>query len=381
MNVRAKFLNVLNFKISEPVPDWEFAYWYDTVDRWYKEGLPKVQPTPKIPYQQFLAGEALSQYEQDVHNYFGFDEGAGGVPVNTNPYPPFEKIVYEENEEDITYRREDGKVIKTKKDGSSMPNFLRYPVKNEQDFEDIKVKFDPDKPKRFPPNWEEWAGKTKNRSYPLYIGGNNFSGFYSIIRELLGVEDSLYAFYDTPEFVTKILDFFLDYYIKLYTKVLEKVDLDCIIIWEDMCFKNGPLVSPTIFKKFIMPYYKKFTDRMKELGVKHFIVDTDGNFEVLIPLFIEGGVTGFYPYEVQAGMDIEKIRSMYPKLVILGGINKMALSQGKDAIDLEVAKADRMLDKGGFLPYTDHMVPPEVSFENYVYFRKKLKEVLDKKRS
>ena len=117
---------------------------------------------------------------------------------------------------------------------------------------------------------------------------------------------------------------------------------------------------------------------MKELGVKHFIVDTDGNFEVLIPLFIEGGVTGFYPFEVQAGMDIEKIRSMYPQLVIFGGIDKMALSQDTDAIDHEVAKVQRMLGKGGYLPYTDHMVPPEVSFENYKYFRSKLKKVIGK---
>ena len=381
MNVRTKLLNVLNFNVGEPIPEWEFAYWYDTVERWYGEGLPRVKPTPKIPYQQWLAGDAMAKYEYDVHNYFGFDEWADMVAVNPNAYPPFKKIVYEEDEEDITYRREDGKVIKTKKDGSSMPNFLKYPVKNEQDFEDIKVRFNPDEPKRFPPNWEELVSQYKNRSFPLFLGGNNVSGFYSIIREFLGVEDSLYAFYDQPDLVIKILDFFVDYYIKLYSKILQQVEVDCIFIWEDMCFKNGPLVSPSIFKKFIVPYYKKFTDKMKELGVKHFIVDTDGNFEVLIPLFIEGGVTGFYPFEVQAGMDIEKIRSMYPQLVIFGGINKMVLSQGKVAIDHEVEKVGRMLEKGGYLPYTDHMVPPEVSFENYVYFRKKLKEVLEKKRS
>lgn len=47
-------------------------------------------------------------------------------------------------------------------------------------------------------------------------------------------------------------------------------------------------------------------------------------------------------------------------------------------LDREVEKVGRMLEKGGYLPYTDHMVPPEVSFENYTYFRQKLKEVMGK---
>jgi hypothetical protein len=108
----------------------------------------------------------------------------------------------------------------------------------------------------------------------------------------------------------EILDFFTDYYIKLYSKIVSRVKVDYILIWEDMAFKNGPLVSPNIFKKFLLPFYKKFTFRMKEFNVEHFFVDTDGNFEVLIPLFVEGGVTGFTPFEVQSGLDIEKIREM-----------------------------------------------------------------------
>lgn len=378
MNSREKLMNVLTFNTNGQVPEWEFAYWFDTVERWYGEGLPRVKPTQRISNQQFLAGEAIGKYENDVHNYFGFDEWVDMVSVTYGPYPEFEEIIYEQDEENIVYKRGDGKIVKTKKDGSSMPNFLEYPVKNEHDFEILKERFNPDSPGRLPANYDEFVSEYKKRSYPLFMGGGNFSGFYSTVRELLGVEESLFIFYDNPDFVTRILDFFVDYLIKLYSKALQQVEIDCLFIWEDLAFKNGPLISPEIFKEFILPYYKKFINKMKELGVKHFIVDTDGNFEVLIPLFIEGGVTGFYPFEVQAGMDIEKIRSMYPKLVIFGGIDKMALSQDKNAIDREVAKVGRMLEKGGYLPYTDHMVPPGVSFENYKYFRSKLKRVIGK---
>ena len=35
-----------------------------------------------------------------------------------------------------------------------------------------------------------------------------------------------------------------------------------------------------------------------------------------------------------------------------------------------------MIKMGGYIPYCDHLVPPNVSWENYKYFREKLKEVI-----
>jgi uroporphyrinogen decarboxylase len=38
------------------------------------------------------------------------------------------------------------------------------------------------------------------------------------------------------------------------------------------------------------------------------LLDTDGDCTKLIPGFLEGGVTGLYPFEVQAGMDVRRVR-------------------------------------------------------------------------
>ena len=305
MNTREKFLSVLNFSTNALVPEWEFAYWYDTLQRWYKEGLPKVNLPLKFEAQQWVAGEATGAIKNDVNIYFNFDEGIR-VLCPLNPLPAFERKVLQEDSETIILQREDGKVVQTRKDGTSMPHFLEYPVKTEMDFELIKQRFNPDSPERLEGEFYKLVTQNKERKYPIQLGGGNFCGFYSIIREMMGVEASLFVFYDNPEFALSILEYFTDYYIKLYTKILSKIEVDYILIWEDMAFKNGPLISPQIFNEFILPYYKKFINQMKKLGIKHFIVDTDGNFEVLIPSFIEGGVTGFYPFEVQAGIDIER---------------------------------------------------------------------------
>jgi hypothetical protein len=35
-----------------------------------------------------------------------------------------------------------------------------------------------------------------------------------------------------------------------------------------------------------------------------------------------------------------------------------------------------MLKHGGYYPYLDHAVDPEISFDNFVYYRSKLREIV-----
>jgi uroporphyrinogen decarboxylase len=389
MNSREKFLSVVNFKKEAEVPNWEFGYWYDVIQRWYDEGLPRVNPPTQIEFSQWIHGDAdpgldvfsdsPNYYGSDISDFFGFDKRVHAAPLYAPPLPFFEKEVYEEDEENIIYRREeDGKVVKTRKDGTSMPLFLEFPVKNRRDFKKIKDKFDPDHKGRIPDNFNQLIEDYRDRDYVLQIGGTLFSGFFSILREMMGLENTVLCFYDDPRLIVEMMEFFTDYYIRLNTKVASKVEVDYFYIWEDMSYKNGPLISPDHFRQFILPYYKKFTSAMRKMGAKNFFVDTDGNFEVLIPLFMEGGVNGLLPFEVQASMDIEKSRKQYPELIIMGGIDKTALAKGKKEIMEEVEKAGRMIEIGGFIPYTDHAVPPEISFSNYKFFRDELKKVLKK---
>ena len=378
MNCRQKLLNVFNFNTNGPIPLWEFAYWYDTIQRWYDEGLPKRIPVKMLSYNQFIGAEAFSNEEHDVHDYFDFDGGIQSLPINTDFIPEFEEKQLAEDTENVLIQDSNGIVWKAKKNATSMPQFISHPVKKEDDFKKIKERIDPDSPGRFPNNWDKKIKEYNHRDFPLQLGGKMFCGFYSTLRELMGTEESLIAFYDKPDFVHNILQYCTDYIIRLYVKALQntEINIDYVQIPEDLACKNAPLFSPYIFKEFLFPYYKRLISKMKEFGIKHFIIDTDGNFEVLIPLFLECGITGLYPWEVQAGLDIERIRNEYPKLIIMGGVNKMALAQGKDAIDKEISKVERMLGKGGYLPFTDHAVPPDVSFENYRYFRDRLKAII-----
>jgi hypothetical protein len=137
------------------------------------------------------------------------------------------------------------------------------------------------------------------------------------------------------------------------------------------------MISPATFKEFVSPYYKKLTGFLKSKGVNIIFVDTDGQCDELIPLFIEAGVTGLYPMEVSCGMDVVKARKRYPELQLMGGIPKSDIALGRKRIDEFLEPVEWLLKQGGYMPYGDHFVPPEVSWENFKYYRQKLNDIID----
>jgi uroporphyrinogen decarboxylase len=137
------------------------------------------------------------------------------------------------------------------------------------------------------------------------------------------------------------------------------------------------MISPAMFRMFMLTAYKKMTTFLKDRGVGVIIVDTDGDCWELIPLFLEGGVTGLYPFEVAAGMNVAEVRQAFPKLQILGGIDKMKIAAGPPAIDEELeSKVPFLLRSGGYVAYADHNVPPDVTWENLVYYRRRLEAII-----
>jgi uroporphyrinogen decarboxylase len=60
-------------------------------------------------------------------------------------------------------------------------------------------------------------------------------------------------------------------------RAVKLVRLDLIGFGEDIGCKNGPLVSPAMFRRFIFPRYKKVMDFARSHGVELAWCDTDGD--------------------------------------------------------------------------------------------------------
>lgn len=392
MNTRERFLSVMNFEPCGRTMLWEFGYWKDTMRKWYEEGFPKQNKEnsseqvdfslTSMGFDNSICGEGLCwggniPLDIDVHNYFGFDKGIISIPVNSWFLSPFEKRLLKDEGDNIVIVDEMGTTKRIRKNGNSMPQYIAWPIENRNDWERLKEeKFQVDIEKRLSENWFELAKNYREQGYILSCGSISFFGS---LRKLLGEVNLLTNYYDDPSLIKDISNFLCDFWIDLWSQVFTQVVPDLALMGEDLAYKNGPLISPAIFQEFMLPCYKKMTSFLKDSGINTIIVDTDGNFWKLIPLFLEGGVTGFYPFEVQADMDIVRVRQEYPKIQILGGLDKTKIAKGKKEIDQELeAKLPFMLKHGGYIPYADHLIPPDVSWENFKYYRERIKEIVSK---
>jgi uroporphyrinogen decarboxylase len=211
----------------------------------------------------------------------------------------------------------------------------------------------------------------------LIVVADRWGGFFGPLRNLLGVENLCMAFYDDPALIEEMMDADADFLIQMMGQILDHTDVDVLGFWEDMAYKTGPLIGPELFGQFAIPRYKRVIEFCRGRGVEFFCLDSDGDITKLIPLWLEAGINILYPFEVQCGMDVIEVRKKHGReLRMWGGIDKRALARGPEAIDAELARVAPLVEEGGYVPHTDHTLPPDVSFENYCYFMEKLKEIL-----
>jgi len=366
MNARERFNLTVHFGKPDRVPNEEFGYWSETIQRWWREGLPTMDVESYFHLDRrrewyLLTWPLCDSLEAEDINYFN-------SPVYLGPIPPFESKILADYGTVKIVSESWGRIKKIKKRMGTIPQYLEFPVKTIKDFKEkeIERRFNPKSPSRFPKNWSTLVKAYKIRDYPL---GINLLGFFGFPRILMGTRNLLIAYYKDPELVRTIVEFWCDFQIEICRMILEDVEVDFVQFWEDMAYNKGPLISPKLFCKFVAPYYKKITRFLKEYGVDVFMVDSDGNINDLLPLFIESGVNGFYPLEVRAHMNPVELRRKYGKIILCGGLDKFALVEGHEEIEKELkSKLPELIPQGGYIPFLDHRVPPDVSFRNYKYY-------------
>jgi hypothetical protein len=320
----------MNFEKVDRTLFWEMGYWKDTIERWYSEGLPKkndltrgLNPGEGIraenaPHEEFFLKER--KRDTDVHHYFQFDSGMVCLPVNSLIHPAFEQVIFEETEEYIILQDGFGVKKRLGKKVASRPQYLRWPAEDRKGFEFLKDRLKPVLKERIPSQWDALIKDYSNRDYPLTLGGYPI-GFYGALRFLMGEERLLYNFYDDPRLVKDFVNYLADFWIELWGQALSQIKVDLVNFWEDMAYRSGPLISPAMYREFMLEPYQRVTSFLKDQGVKVILVDSDGNIEKLVPLFLESGITAVFPFEVQAGNDILAYRRQYPRLQIFGGLD------------------------------------------------------------
>jgi len=359
---RERFYRVMDYKPCEKIPNYELGVWGQTKEQWEKEGI----RYGTFHWDWFVGEESLGMDRKEY------------IPLTFTLMPPFEEKVLRREGEYEMLQLADGRITRalatgTARDGTrmSMDQYLSFAVKTYEDFQELKKRLDPHAPARQMPYWRDHIECWKNRKHVLVLGENCApGGFYWRARDYMGTEGVSFAWYDQPKLMHEMMEFYADFTMEVCRPILEEFrDIDFFNLNEDLAMKTGPLLSPATYKEFIFPHLKRMVEFFKSHGVRYFGIDTDGNAEALIPMFLDAGVDVLWPTERAADMDPARLRKKFGKsLRIWGGVDKRELAKDKKAIREHLKQFIPLLDEGGFIPTVDHTVQPGVSYDNFCYY-------------
>ncbi len=318
---------------------------------------------------------------------FGYDDEAqfflpviGGTAA---PFYPFydEKVLEDRGEYEVVQDKTGRHVLcfKGRRDGF-MPEYLDHPVKDQKSWEEnCKWRMDPSSKERFV-NLDGSMERAIKAAKEGQVITQYTVGGYMYLRSLIGPLELLYMFYDNPALIHDCMQSWLAVADRVTAEYQKYVSLDEILFDEDICYNKGALISPDMIREFLMPYYEQYVTNIRKRQQdknRHIYIHvaTDGYLDSIIDVYRAIGVDRMSPFEVASGCDVRKTGVERPFMVMSGGIDKRVLAAGKDAIDRYLEDLLPVMKKrGGYIPTCDHGVPAEVTFENYLHYRKRCLE-------
>lgn len=350
-------------------------------------------------YQKEFGFYSLEKWEsegyikkgENLRELFGYDPpgkfSLGGLGWCEAGFEPlFEEKVLEDRGEYEVVQDFAGRHVLCFKDRRSgfMPEYIDHPVKDMKTWEEnCKWRMNPESPARMAA-MEEIKPKAIQAAGEGQVICQDIVGGYMYLRSLMGPLDLMYLLYDAPELIHECMKTWFELADAVVARHQEFVTLDEIFFGEDICYNHGSLISHDMIREFLFPYYQQLLENARKRQIDksrklHFQLDTDGFSDDVLALYRDNlGMDYLSPFEAASGCDVVRTGKEYPDLLISGGIDKRILAESKDAIDREL---DRIMPtmklRGGYIPTCDHGVPEEVSFENYMHYRKRMLEYAD----
>ncbi len=363
MNIRERYIATVLGEKTDRVPFFPGRARKSTLDNWHKQGLPEDEEWFTCVCE--LLGIETKWLYSDINPGIDF-----------RMIPQFEEKIIEEKERTVIVQDWKGNICEISKefDVSYLRDpvdfvtrrWIKCPVENREDWEQIKLRYNPDDPRRLPEDFEERCEFLKNQEQVVSIF---FDGPFMLLREWMGFEGMCMAFKDKPDLVKDMVNFYCDFISKILERVLKKVCPDYVHCGEDMAYKHKSMISPELTKELFFPVWKQWGEIIHGSGCKIFDIDSDGYIEELIPIFIEAGVDIVDPVEVAAGNDLVKYKKIFnQKIAYLGGVDKRAIASGGNIIKEEIEKLKPIIDSGKYIPSCDHGIPNNVSWPDMVEY-------------
>lgn len=369
MTNRERALAVLRYQSYDRLPIVHFGYWGETLDKWAAEGHLTVDEARGWADGNSvdIALNARLGFDFDWQCMFG---GHSGL------LPGMEEMVVAEFPDGTRHvRGGDGVTYVSKPGVGSIPAHVDYLLKDRAAWEEhYKWRYQWDE-RRVNRAGLEALRKAPPRENPL---GLHCGSLYGDIRTIMTMEGACYLMADDEALFTEIVDTVADLCYRNVKAMIESgAVFDFAHFWEDICFKNGPLISPLVFEEKMGPHYRRITELTRAHGLDICSLDCDGKIDALVPTWINNGVNTMFPIEVGTwNASIEPWRAKYGReLRGVGGMDKRVFARDRAAVDAEIERLKPLVALGGYIPCPDHRIAPDAEWDNVRYYCDSMRRV------
>ena len=382
MNNRERIMAVLSYTNYDRLPVVHFGFWRETLRKWAEEGHVGIKeagdwndgnPTDAI------IGQKLGfdcNYYSCFHPHTGLRPGFDRKVVKS--FPDGSKHVL----------NSEGVIVVQMPDAGSIPSEVEHLFKGRKEWEEHfkhRLMFNPDRILKS-------IVRVNDRMVQFDEGGLDFlravrreyayglhcGSLFGQIRNFIGVENCSYLYVDDEPLFDEIIQTVGELCLQcVKTALATGAKFDFAHFWEDICFKNGPLVVPSVFGEKVGPHYRRITGLLKQHGINIVSLDCDGLIDALVPIWLENGVNTMFPIEVGTwNASIVPWRKQYgKKLRGVGGMNKLVFARDRKAIDVEIERLRPLVELGGYIPCPDHRIAPDAKWDNVRYYCDRMHEV------
>ncbi len=190
--------------------------------------------------------------------------------------------------------------------------------------------------------------------------GGDWSPFWHDLIDLLGMETMYLTMHDRPELIDAILGHVVDYYATASQRVFDVAAdvIDVFFIGNDFGSQRGPLLSETMFRRFLLPHLARLVDLGHSYNLK-VMLHCCGAFAQLIPAMIEISLDGLHALQPCCDdMDPRRLKEEFGHAILLNGAldsHHVLIEAAPDVVREKTREILRiMMPGGGYIAGASH---------------------------
>ena len=212
------------------------------------------------------------------------------------------------------------------------------------------------------------ASRPARESMTPVLSGS-WACFFHTVAGLFGMEDYFMKMHTDPNLVLEVTERVVKFYTGMNDKLYAEhgSGFHALFYGNDYGTQLDMIISPAMFRKFVMPYQKKISDQAKSYGM-YSVLHSCGAVSKAIPDMIDAGIDALHPIQaLAAGMDAESLAEKFKdKIVFIGGVDTQVLLREGSAAQIknEVRRLKKILGNNFIVSPSHEAVLPDVPPQN-----------------